>query len=244
MFVVYVWFNNINGKIYIGKTKNLQQRTYEHKKDTQAGSIYPIHKAIRKYSINNFTIEKLFESSNEDVTYEYERVLIKLFDSRNRDIGYNISEGGRGNKGFVVTERCKEKYRKLYSGENSTRSKLSNSDAIQILKLYSKGGITIKNLSYKFNVGRSTIQRLLNRESFKNININKPDILNIGNKNRSNNISKGESNNMAKLSIENVLNIREEHDGGNISNAALGRKYNVSRTLIGYIVKRKIWKHI
>ena len=30
MYLIYIWINNQNGKVYIGKTNNLERRTYQH----------------------------------------------------------------------------------------------------------------------------------------------------------------------------------------------------------------------
>lgn len=64
---IYKIENLINGKVYIGKSKNIQERWGEHKRqslcpDSQWNNNYrgcqtPIHKAIRKYGVNNFSFE-------------------------------------------------------------------------------------------------------------------------------------------------------------------------------------------
>ena len=257
-FSIYILTNNVNGKFYIGKTRNIQKRMYGHRRCARLGAkrntLYLIHRAIRKYGIKNFTVEIIFSitgggssienSLAEDLVYEYERVLIKLFDARNKTIGYNISEGGRGNKGFKVKEKNKQMYREMYSGEKSIRAKLTNTNVSDIINIYSKGGITIKELGVKFNVGRSTIQRAINRETFRNVNIDKPNILDIGYKNRTDRLRRGEQNNLSKLSEQDVVNIRKICKEDNISKADIARRYNVSWQLIYYIITKTIWKHI
>jgi hypothetical protein len=51
---------------------------------------------------------------------------------------------------------------------------------------------------------------------------------------------KGVDNHKSKLTEEQILDIRSSH----LINVELARKYNVSKTLIGYIKKRKTWTHI
>ena len=51
---------------------------------------------------------------------------------------------------------------------------------------------------------------------------------------------KGVDNHKSKLTEIQVLDIRSS----NLRNIDLSKKYNVSKTLIGYIKKRKIWIHI
>jgi hypothetical protein len=47
-----------------------------------------------------------------------------------------------------------------------------------------------------------------------------------------------------KLTAEEVLEIREKYDGVREGYAAIGKEYGVDQTNIGYILRRKTWKHI
>lgn len=51
----------------------------------------------------------------------------------------------------------------------------------------------------------------------------------------------GEKNANAKLTAEDVRQIREQHAAGGISQAALGRKYKVDPSLINHIVRGRHW---
>lgn len=55
---------------------------------------------------------------------------------------------------------------------------------------------------------------------------------------------RGERNPAAKLTEAKVLAIRAEYTGKRGQQRALGRRYGVNDTLIGLIVKRRIWTHI
>ena len=55
---IYKFENKLNGKIYIGKTKNIKERIYQHNhvtrnKNTKFGN------TLRKYSINMFDFNVL-----------------------------------------------------------------------------------------------------------------------------------------------------------------------------------------
>lgn len=57
---IYKFENKINGKVYIGKTKNIKERIYQHNhitknKNTKFGN------AIRKYGIDMFNFDILIE---------------------------------------------------------------------------------------------------------------------------------------------------------------------------------------
>jgi|LakMenEpi03Aug12_release.lakeMendotaPanAssembly.Ray.scaffolds.fasta_scaffold756555_1 hypothetical protein len=54
----------------------------------------------------------------------------------------------------------------------------------------------------------------------------------------------GSSHKMSKLTEKEVVEIRNKYDKKNYNSYRLSREYNVSRTLINYIVSRKNWKHV
>ena len=54
----------------------------------------------------------------------------------------------------------------------------------------------------------------------------------------------GESNGHSKLTEKKVLKIRELYATGKHSQQNIADEYEVARSVIGYIVRREIWKHI
>ena len=73
---IYRWINNINGKSYVGSSRNLTIRfnVYFNKNRLEVGSGYrmAIYQAISKYGLNNFTLEILGYCC-KDVTIEREQ---------------------------------------------------------------------------------------------------------------------------------------------------------------------------
>jgi hypothetical protein len=61
---------------------------------------------------------------------------------------------------------------------------------------------------------------------------------------RPENTYKGSGNKMAKLTEEQVLQIRERYSKGEIFQTELAKEYHVVHSLIGMIINRKIWNHI
>jgi len=55
---------------------------------------------------------------------------------------------------------------------------------------------------------------------------------------------KGSKNGQAKLSENQVLEIRRLHEIGEYTQRALGKIFGVHRTLISFIINRKSWNHI
>lgn len=126
---IYLITNNINGKIYIGKhsTNNLD--------DDYMGSGILIKKAIQKYGIENFTKEYLAFCDTEEKLNWFEKFYIKKFNAR--EVGYNLTDGGDGHLGFIMSEETKEKLSKSHKGipslfkgiarPNEVKEKISNS---------------------------------------------------------------------------------------------------------------------
>jgi group I intron endonuclease len=87
-------------KYYIGKTiKSLNSRWSDHKSESKSsrdGCTY-FHKAIRKYGKENFIVEKLYESENDEDLKNIEMLWIRLLNSQESDIGFNLTAGGDGN---------------------------------------------------------------------------------------------------------------------------------------------------
>ena len=98
---VYIIVNDVNDKIYVGKTieKRLEHYWSRQKKDILAGCQGKPHlyNAVRKHGWDRFHIYPLISSlvTNEDICF-WERVLIAEYDSQNPDVGYNICRGGEG----------------------------------------------------------------------------------------------------------------------------------------------------
>lgn len=94
MYKLYKITNRINDKSYIGITKlSLQARWAKHLKDSHNPK-YPLHRAIKKYGAENFTIELLTENASRSVISKLEEPTILLHNSRNS--GYNVALGGYG----------------------------------------------------------------------------------------------------------------------------------------------------
>lgn len=94
MAYVYKITNDINGKIYIGKTYNsIEKRFKEHCKDRlkRRCEQRPLYSAMNKYGIEHFHIELLEETTNPE---EREKYWIEYYGSFKN--GYNATTGGDG----------------------------------------------------------------------------------------------------------------------------------------------------
>lgn len=92
---IYKITNKLNNKVYIGCSKNIQHRWIAHKSESVLENNpqynYSIHKAFRKYGIDNFSFE-IIELTEEKDLFDKEKYWIKFYDSYNN--GYNETLGG------------------------------------------------------------------------------------------------------------------------------------------------------
>ena len=94
MAYIYKITNEINGKIYIGKTfYSLEKRFKEHCRDSfkNRNEKRPLYSAMNKYGIENFSISLLEETNNPD---EREKFWIEKLGTFK--YGYNATLGGDG----------------------------------------------------------------------------------------------------------------------------------------------------
>lgn len=104
---IYVIKNSINGKIYVGKSKNCYHRLNQHLYDIKTpernyNENVHLLNAINKYGIENFDyylVEKFDESDVEKLEKllsERELYWMKELDSLNREKGYNLRYDSEG----------------------------------------------------------------------------------------------------------------------------------------------------
>jgi hypothetical protein len=94
---------------YVGQTiRTLKQRKSSHLSSSKKGSTYYLHRAIRKYGAENFKWEVIYNASSEEELNEKETFFIKEYNTNSQD-GYNLTEGGRGIRGWKHSELTKEK---------------------------------------------------------------------------------------------------------------------------------------
>lgn len=100
---IYKITNTVNNSIYIGcTTRTLNNRFSQHRTRSKSGKYtQKLYNSMKKYGIENFTIEGIIECSDEEI-YTLEEKYIKEYDSYNN--GLNSSVGGEGFIGYTHTE--------------------------------------------------------------------------------------------------------------------------------------------
>ena len=112
--VIYKYENLDDGKIYIGKTvqelcKRLRQHTY-----SKGNS--PLDKAIKKYGLEKFDIEVIAEADTEEELNSLEMFFIEFYGCKIPD-GYNLTDGGEGSAGRIISEETRKKLSKSITGK-------------------------------------------------------------------------------------------------------------------------------
>lgn len=128
--IIYLITCLVNNKVYVGfTTQPLEKRFKRHISDSKSKSPKCLlHKAIKKYGVENFNIKILAKSPNVEYCREVlELYYIKQYNSyihTEESNGYNMTKGGEGMRGHVTSEETKELLRQ--SSKRIPRNPLSN----------------------------------------------------------------------------------------------------------------------
>ena len=115
--VIYKITNTLNGKPYVGKTKQKpEKRITQHKYDSRKGSL-GIGAAIRKYDWENFSVEVL-ETCPVEKLNEREMFWIRELNSKSPN-GYNLTDGG--DTGSKISEESRARMSVAKKGKPSKR---------------------------------------------------------------------------------------------------------------------------
>lgn len=266
MRIIYIYKNKQNSKIYVGQTKNLDERKVQHKYEALSRNTnYPLYNSIRKYGLDNFDILEL-ESVEDNFIDSREEYWIQFFKSYDRDYGYNLELGGCKNKFLSKETRLKMSQTRNRNFENGitipsmlgkhhtteTKQKISNANL----------GKCYNSLEHMNNLHRLTSERLLGTNisqeirnkiskshiGFKHTEVSKQKMSNtriergtfVGEKNP--NFGKiGELNPSSILTWDIVNNIRLDYSLG-LKGKKLMKKYDISETNMYRILKNETWK--
>lgn len=123
---IYLIYNKVNGKIYVGKSNDFEGRWSEHLKVARGGkATYPtsfstIHAAICKYGEENFVFKIVEELPSEQEALTREAEWVSTLRATGVQL-YNLTDGGEGSSGYKHTPQSLEKMRECNLGENNPR---------------------------------------------------------------------------------------------------------------------------
>lgn len=168
IFHVYLILNNINGKLYVGKTNDPQGRWNKHvniaKNINNSQSIreqaYPIHHAIRKYGEENFSFRVIESVAEEATALDLEARWISRFRNDGYRL-YNLTAGGDSPPRILGEENC--------------HSILTNDQVIEIKFLLSYGR-SQSIIAEQFGVSRNTIASISNEDNWAHLIVSRSKI--------------------------------------------------------------------
>jgi group I intron endonuclease len=109
-----------NDKMYVGcTTKSLDERLDQHAQTASLGYGYAVHRAIRKFGVENVRVKVFVESNDSEELFAIEAELIRDLETM-KPYGYNLTAGGDGIAGYVPTEEDKRKMREGLRRYNSS----------------------------------------------------------------------------------------------------------------------------
>ena len=143
-FTVYCHTNKLNGKKYVGITKQKPEKRWNNGYGYSSQSLF--YNAIKKYGWHNFMHEILYTNLTKKEAEEKEIQLINEWQTNDRNFGYNI-EGG-GNLGKEVSEETKIKMRLNNLGKKQTKETIEKRRAKmlgRVLSVETRAKIGFKN---------------------------------------------------------------------------------------------------
>ena len=151
---IYRIWNTMNGKNYVGQTKNLRERQQHHFTDLRCGVHHNSHlqSSWNKYGEEEFEFEVL-ETCDEEQLDDAEKYWIEYYDSCNREYGYNFEKGGSN------SEWSNETREKIMLQVELRRQRTLN-ERIDVIEEY--GGINYIISSIKYGLTQEDICNELN----------------------------------------------------------------------------------
>lgn len=223
MIGIYKITNNINGKIYIGQSNNIQRRFLEHK-NRGATSRILVDIAIQKYGKENFSFEVIEECTIEQLNQK-EMYWISYFNSVEN--GYNCSVGGD-----------------QQSIESNNGRAILTEDEVKIIRTAYNNHERRKDVyeQFKDKIAFSSFARIWDGTSWTHI---MPEVLTENNKKYySKEATNGEKSPNAKLTDKEVINIRERYVSENARAIYKDYENRCSYNTLQQILWGRTYKHL
>lgn len=237
---IYLVTNLINGKKYVGQSVNIKKRFQSHHLcdyKNEKGELYntKFYQALRKYGIENFEVTVL-ELCNKENLDEKEIYYVSYYDSFKN--GYNSTEGGQHWSSNIHSEEAElkrketRKKNKSLMSENHPRAKLANEEVWNIRQRYIDGE-SIKEIHKDYQdlyPNMEVLKRIILGYTYTTVG-NIPTKAQIRNTN-------------AKLTEQQVKEIRNSYVKGKTSYRELGERFGLCETAVMNIIKRKTYKNV
>jgi group I intron endonuclease len=260
VFYVYMLFNTVNGKIYIGKATDPKFRLADHLRVVRGGpEKYPkkyhlIHKAISKYGFNNFDFRICQSFDKEDGALLAEKYWISFYKTNvakyGNEFGYNLADGGLGSSGHKPSAESIAKRIPKVSGSNNWLFGKHISDEAKAKSRASQLGSKSHNFGKRPSahtrklISDSLRGRIVSEETRAKISLAQRGELNHAfGKERSEETKKklAINNRSTSLDEDKVKQIRRLYADG-VSQKEIAPLFNIKPNTVSNIVNYKTWK--
>ncbi|MFA5135477.1 MAG: GIY-YIG nuclease family protein [Patescibacteria group bacterium] len=243
---VYKIQNTVNGKQYIGSSVNIRERWQDHERNLRAGTHANarLQHAWNKYGADAFIFSIIeLVSPTKDALIAREQAWIDLHNTAHRDVGYNISPTAgsslgtkfsaetcarmsKAQKGKVLTEEHKRKIGAAAKGRKAsdeTKIKIGNG---------SRGRKHTEECKARIGAASAAWTRgPVSDETRAKQSVTR----------RAKRLGHGASNGRAKLTEEQVIEIRRLYATREYTNVQIAQLFGVCKSTIGRIVQGKHW---
>ena len=225
---------NPKGAIYIGQSKDVDERIRRYKKLQCCKKQYLLYRSFLKYGVDNHSFEILEIGcyNKEELNIFEKDYIIKLNSFRKlNSLGMNLRTGGDSVElDDSIKEKMSIKRKELFkAGQRNSKIKLEDIKEVKRLIAYNK---PLKDIADRFGVKITTISEIKSGRSWIDI----PNYIVPENKqhliNRTNQFSR-----LRKLTEEQRLEVIEKYKTGNFSYKQLGKEYNLTKSGIQAIMR-------
>lgn len=161
---VYTITNLIDGKVYVGKARNIRVRWNAHKRELNLGIHINKHLqyAWNKYGKESFKFDIIYNPINDEDMLKYEEMCIEKLQTMDRKHGYNLTKGGES--GVLSQESCEQVSNSRIGKYNDL-----NKDDIERIKIMAYCFMDKTEIAESFNVNLKTITNIITGDTYKHI---------------------------------------------------------------------------
>lgn len=239
---IYKIENTKNGKVYIGSSKRLNGRKYDHfynLENKKHGNKY-LQNSFNKHGEDNFKFEVLMYCSEDNLEF-YEQKAMDEYNACNSKYGYNSSNNPKrppiqrgenhpdwkGGKIEVECENCGASY-KVYPSRAERGDNFCSNFCHSDWMIKEKVVLTCNHCGKNYKV----IPSYADKSKFCSCSCK--DFTE----------NQGSSNGMAKLTENNVKQIKKILQNTDRTYKSIGNQFDVCHSLIGRINRGESWSHV
>lgn len=182
-YVIYTITNLVNGKQYVGQSKDYEARWKSHRasfsnfaRGKKCDNRY-LAASVLKYGIANFEFTLRCSCKGLHEADYLETFFIGELNTFAPD-GYNLTLGGGGTAGYVVSESTKSKYRILFSGSgNPYFGKRHSDETKSILSKARSNRVVVDDVEYASVLAASEELKLNRSHIYKLVRIGRAKLL-------------------------------------------------------------------